>query len=195
MQSHIHHAHLFSSNLDAALKFYQEMFEAEILADLDLAGARNVFIGVFSPGWLGSPVGNQPVNITPNTSKGVAMSLFGKILEKLGFSNPAEVEAAPQAAPAAPSAPAPIAVVDVVAQLEKLAASQTQKLNWRVSIVDLMKLLGLDSSFAARKELAAELGCPSEKMGDSAQMNMWLHKTVLQKLADNGGNIPKELLG
>ena len=122
------------------------------------------------------------------------MSLFGKILEKLGFSNPAEVEAAPQAAPAAPSAPAPIAVVDVVAQLEKLAASQTQKLNWRVSIVDLMKLLGLDSSFAARKELAAELGCPSEKMGDSAQMNMWLHKTVLQKLADNGGNIPKELL-
>jgi hypothetical protein len=123
------------------------------------------------------------------------MSLFGKILEKLGFSNPAEVEAAPQAAPAAPSAPAPIAVVDVVAQLEKLAASQTQKLNWRVSIVDLMKLLGLDSSFAARKELAAELGCPSEKMGDSAQMNMWLHKTVLQKLADNGGNIPKELLG
>jgi len=123
------------------------------------------------------------------------MSLFGKILEKLGFSNPAEAEAAPQAAPAAPSAPAPIAVVDVVAQLEKLAASQTQKLNWRVSIVDLMKLLGLDSSFAARKELAAELGCPSEKMGDSAQMNMWLHKTVLQKLADNGGNIPKELLG
>jgi hypothetical protein len=60
--------------------------------------------------------------------------------------------------------------------------------------VDLLKLLGLESSFAARKELAVELGCPSEKMGDSAQMNMWLHKTVLQKLADNGGNIPKELL-
>jgi len=69
-----------------------------------------------------------------------------------------------------------------------------QKLNWKVSIVDLLKLLGLESSFAARKELAVELGCPSEKMGDSAQMNMWLHKTVLQKLADNGGNIPKELL-
>ena len=60
--------------------------------------------------------------------------------------------------------------------------------------MDLLKLLGLDSGFAARKELAVELGCPSEKMGDSAQMNMWLHKTVLQKLADNGGNIPKELL-
>jgi len=122
------------------------------------------------------------------------MSLFGKILEKLGFNRPAMGEPAPQAAPAAPSAPAPIAVVDVVAQLEKLSAAQTQRLNWKVSIVDLMKLLGLDSSFAARKELAAELGCPSEKMGDSAQMNMWLHKTVLQKLADNGGNIPKELL-
>jgi len=128
------------------------------------------------------------------------MGLFDKILEKLGLSRPAKAEPVPQvsptpqAAPAAPPAPAPIAVVDVVAQLEKLAASNPQKLNWKVSIVDLLKLLGLESSFAARKELAVELGCPSEKMGDSAQMNMWLHKTVLQKLADNGGNIPKELL-
>ena len=128
------------------------------------------------------------------------MSLFGKILEKLGLSRPAQAEPAPQVAPApktapaAPPAPARIAVVDVVAQLEKLAASNPQKLNWKVSIVDLLKLLGLESSFGARKELAVELGCPSEKMGDSAQMNMWLHKTVLQKIADNGGNIPKELL-
>ncbi|MBE0568947.1 MAG: DUF3597 domain-containing protein [Deltaproteobacteria bacterium] len=128
------------------------------------------------------------------------MGLFSKILEKLGFNRPAQAKPAPQVppapqdAPAAPPAPAPIAVVDVVAQLEKLAASNAQKLNWKVSIVDLLKLLGLDSSFAARKELAAELGCPSEKMGDSAQMNIWLHKTVLQKLAENGGNIPKELL-
>ena len=128
------------------------------------------------------------------------MGLFGKILEKLGLNRAAKAEPAPQGppapqtAPSAPSAPAPIAVVDVVAKLEKLAASNPQKLNWKVSIVDLLKLLGLESSFAARKELAVELGCPSEKMGDSAQMNMWLHKTVLQKLADNGGNIPKELL-
>ena len=57
-----------------------------------------------------------------------------------------------------------------------------------------MKLLGMDSSLTARKELAAELGCPAEKMGDSAQMNMWLHKTVLQKMAENGGNVPAELL-
>jgi hypothetical protein len=133
-------------------------------------------------------------------SKGDAMSLFDKILDKLGLSRSAKAEPTPQvpptpqAAPAAPPAPTPIAVVDVVAQLEKLAASNPQKLNWKVSIVDLLKLLGLESSFAARKELAVELGCPPEKMGDSAQMNMWLHKTVLQKLADNGGNIPKELL-
>ena len=135
------------------------------------------------------------------------MSLFGNILEKLGFNRAAKAATIPQVPPTpeavlpatqatstTSAAPAPIAVVDVVAQLEKLAASNAQKLNWKVSIVDLLKLLGLDSSFTARKELAAELGCPSEKMGDSAQMNMWLHKTVLQKLADNGGNIPKELL-
>ena len=134
------------------------------------------------------------------------MSLFGNILQKLGFNRPAAAAApapTPQApspapsapaAPAAPAAPVAITVVDVVAQLEGLAAKNPQKLNWKVSIVDLLKLLDLDSSFNARKELATELGCPADKMGDSAQMNMWLHKTVLQKLADNGGNIPKDLL-
>lgn len=123
------------------------------------------------------------------------MGLFSTILEKLGFSRPAaEAAAAPQAAPTATAAPAPITVVDVMGKLEGMAAANPQKLNWKVSIVDLLKLLGLDSSLAARKELATELGCPAEKMADSAQMNMWLHKTVLQKLAENGGNIPKDLL-
>jgi hypothetical protein len=148
------------------------------------------------------------------------MSLFSKILEKLGFNRP-QAAPPPQASqaprpmstapapsatsasatpaavaptPAAPPPPVAITVVDVVAKLEGLAASHPEKLNWKVSIVDLLKLLGLDSSLAARKELAVELGCPPQKMGDSAQMNMWLHKTVLQKLADNGGNIPKDLL-
>ena len=128
------------------------------------------------------------------------MGLFGTILEKLGLGS-STAQAAPQPAPAPttphPAAPAPsksMAAVDVVAKLEGLAASHKEKLNWKTSIVDLLKLLGLDSSLTARKELATELGCPAEKMGDSAQMNMWLHKTVLQKLADNGGNIPKELL-
>ena len=87
-----------------------------------------------------------------------------------------------------------MSAVDVVGKLDGLAAKNPQKLNWKTSIVDLMKLLGLDSSLNARKELATELGCPADKMGDSAQMNMWLHKAVLQKLAANGGNIPKELL-
>ena len=144
------------------------------------------------------------------------MSLFGKIMEKLGFGSgaaqaapppqarptsapqgTAQAQAAPAAAPAPaqPVAPAPIAVVDVVAKLEKLAASNPEKLNWKVSIVDLLKLLGLDSSLGARKGLATELGCPADKMADSAAMNMWLHKTVLKKIAENGGNVPKELLG
>ena len=123
------------------------------------------------------------------------MGLFGTILEKLGFGGSA-AQAAPAQAPTAPqaTAPAPMTAVDVVAKLEGLAAKHKEKLNWKVSIVDLLKLLGLDSSLAARKELATELGCPAEKMGDSAQMNMWLHKTVMKKLADNGGNIPKELI-
>ena len=87
-----------------------------------------------------------------------------------------------------------VTVVDVVAKLEKLAAENPEKLDWKVSIVDLLKLLGIDSSLAARKELAVELGCPAEKMEDSAAMNMWLHKTVLQKIAENGGNIPAHML-
>lgn len=126
------------------------------------------------------------------------MGLFSHILEKLGFgSSPAQAEPIP--APASPSpqpaAPAkPMTEVDVVAKLGGLAASHKDKLNWKTSIVDLLKLLGIDSSLTARKELASELGCPVEKMSDSAQMNIWLHKTVLKKLAENGGNVPKELL-
>ncbi len=129
------------------------------------------------------------------------MGIFSSILSKLGFGKAeaaeqpaAAVQAPVTPAPAAAAAPVAISVVDVVGQLETLAAKHAEKLNWKVSIVDLLKLLGLDSSLGARKELATELGCPAEKMGDSAQMNMWLHKTVLQKLADNGGNGPNELL-
>lgn len=103
---------------------------------------------------------------------------------------PAVTAAAPQAKPA----PVAISSVDVVAKLEGLASANPEKLNWKVSIVDLLKLLGLDSSITARKALATELGCPADKMGDSAQMNIWLHKTVLTKLAQNGGNIPADLL-
>lgn len=117
------------------------------------------------------------------------MSLFSSILSKLGIGS-AEAAEAPADAPATTA----ISAVDVVSKLDGLAAASAEKLNWKVSIVDLLKLLGIDSSLAARKELATELGCPADAMGDSAQMNMWLHKTVLQKLAQNGGNIPQELL-
>jgi hypothetical protein len=132
------------------------------------------------------------------------MAFFGKILEKLGFGGtageattappPTAAPASPGAAPTAPPPPEPVAVVDVVAQLEQRAAANPQKLNWRTSIVDLLKLLDIDSSLAARKELATELGCPADLMGDSAKMNIWLHKTVLARLAANGGNVPKDLL-
>lgn len=141
------------------------------------------------------------------------MGIFSSILSKLGFGDdkkestpknvPAPQAPRPQATPAPapkPAAPAQapakavLSEVDVVAKLEKLASAHSEKLNWKVSIVDLMKLLELDSSLAARKELATELGYPADKMGDSAQMNIWLHKTVLRKLAENGGNIPADLL-
>ena len=126
------------------------------------------------------------------------MSLFTKILDKLGLRTrePAVSGTAssgntkPTASPHAHVAP--MAEVDVVRQLEQRAKGQS--LNWKGSIVDLLKLLDIDSSSAARKELATELGCPTDLMGDSAKMNVWLHKTVLKKIAENGGNIPTNLL-
>ena len=132
------------------------------------------------------------------------MGFFSNILDKLGIGSghaaPAPAAAtAPAAAPDASTAaatppPKPVALVDVVAQLEQRAAANPQPLNWRTSIVDLLKLLDIDSSLAARKELATELGCPAGLMADSAQMNVWLHKTVLARIAANGGNVPQSLL-
>jgi hypothetical protein len=89
---------------------------------------------------------------------------------------------------------APMEMVDVVAKLDKLAAANSQKLNWKTSIVDLLKLLDIDSSLTSRKELATELGCPAAKMADSAEMNIWLHKAVLRNISENGGNVPASLL-
>lgn len=128
------------------------------------------------------------------------MGFFSNILAKLGIgSDSADAAPAPTAAPAStapvePPPPKAIALVDVVTQLEQRAAANPQKLNWRTSIVDLLKLLDIDSSFAARKGLATELGCPADLMGDSAKMNIWLHKTVLARIAANGGNVPQDLL-
>lgn len=107
---------------------------------------------------------------------------------------PAAPKAAPSTSPAAPS-PAPAAPtqgVDVEAVLNGLNAKSAQKLNWQTSIVDLMKLVGMDSSLQHRKELAAELGYKGDT-NDSATMNVWLHKAVMQKLAANGGKVPDNL--
>lgn len=96
-------------------------------------------------------------------------------------------------APPTTAAPKPVSEVDVVQKLEVLAKGKG--LNWKTSIADLLALLDLDNSKEARIELARELGCPEEYIGgDYSKMNTWLHKTVLKKIAENGGNIPQELL-
>lgn len=130
------------------------------------------------------------------------MSLFSTILEKLGLAPHSTATAdAPASTPdtTAPtdggsSAPAALSDVDVAAKLESLAANHSEKLNWRNSIVDLLKLLDIDSSLTARKALADELKYTGSK-DDTAEMNIWLHSAVLKKLADNGGIVPAEFLG
>lgn len=94
---------------------------------------------------------------------------------------------------AGPAKPAPMEMVDVVSILDKMSAGNN--LNWKTSIVDLLKDLGIDISLTTRKELAAELGCPKDRIKpDYSQMNIWLHNKVLQEIAANGGNVPQNLL-
>ena len=128
------------------------------------------------------------------------MSIFGKIMSSIfghaasatpaggGTAAPAGGSGGTAAAP--PSAPAQS--VDVAAIVDKAAAAKHEKLEWRTSIVDLMKALDIDSSLAARKELAKELGYSGDT-NDSASMNVWLHKQVMAKLAANGGKLPPEI--
>jgi hypothetical protein len=129
------------------------------------------------------------------------MSILGNIVSSI-FHH-AGITTSAQAAPASPgAAPAgggvmppkqPANSVDVNGTLTKLAAANKEKLDWQHSIVDLMKLLNLDSSLHARKELAQELHYTGDT-NDSAKMNMWLHAQVMQKLADNGGKVPADLM-
>ena|SRR5262245_39071449 len=144
------------------------------------------------------------------------MSIFGNIMSAIfgrgsgsqaspggGTSAPPSGSASQQSAPTSPqstsagsaqagSAARPQEPVDVEAVLNRLASQKKQKLDWRHSIVDLMKLLELDSSLAARKQLAQELHY-SGNTDDSAAMNMWLHRQVMLKLAENGGKVPDDL--
>jgi len=140
------------------------------------------------------------------------MSIFGKIMGAIFGSKAAATPAsggasaggatastgsaaAPSSAPAASAPAAPVAPpqsVDVAAIVDKAAAAKGEKLEWRTSIVDLMKALDIDSSLGARKELAKELGYTGDS-NDSASMNIWLHKQVMAKLAANGGKLPPEI--
>jgi hypothetical protein len=130
------------------------------------------------------------------------MSIFGKIMSAI-FGTKADAApagggtaASPTSSPAAsggsstPAAPAQS--VDVAPILDKAVAAKGEKLEWRTSIVDLMKALDIDSSFAARKELAKELGYTGDS-NDSASMNIWLHKQVMTRLAANGGKLPSDV--
>jgi hypothetical protein len=127
------------------------------------------------------------------------MSIFGKIMSAI-FGTKADAAPGTTEAPAsggpgsgggAPAA-APAQSVDVAPILDKAVKAKGEKLEWRTSIVDLMKALDIDSSFSARKELAKELGYSSDS-NDSASMNIWLHKQVMVKLAANGGKLPPEI--
>ena len=132
------------------------------------------------------------------------MSVFGNIVSAI-FGHAAKAEPAPATAGAsagsgapgsstspAPPSVSPLSQVDVESVLVQLASRSKEKLDWRKSIVDLMKLLDLDSSLPARKELAKELHYTGDT-NDSATMNIWLHKQVMIKLAENGGKVPAEL--
>jgi hypothetical protein len=130
------------------------------------------------------------------------MSVFGKIMSAIfgrsasaqptSGAAPSPTVSSPATAPAAGGQPASPQGVDIEAILTEKAAAKQEKLDWRRSIVDLMKVLDLDSSLSARKELAKELGYKGELNG-SAEMNIWLHRQVMQKLAANGGKVPAEL--
>ena len=132
------------------------------------------------------------------------MSIFGNIMSGIFSHGSAKAQppstgsvapsptSASSSAATATSAAAPPSQADVEAVLSKLASQNKEKLDWRKSIVDLMKLLNLDSSLSARKELAKELHYTGD-MENSAAMNIWLHKQVMVKLAENGGKVPDSL--
>jgi hypothetical protein len=126
------------------------------------------------------------------------MGLFSNLLSKVFGQQTAATSTPPPAAAGAPAvassgSTSPAATVDVTAILDDLAAKNSEKLDWRRSIVDLMKLVDMDSSLASRKELAKDLNYTGDT-SDSAKMNIWLHKEVIRKISENGGKVPKELL-
>jgi hypothetical protein len=135
------------------------------------------------------------VEALASSSEEHSMSIFGSIMSAIvGVAKSAgsAITSAASAATGTPAAPQEMSQVDVEAVMTKLASESKEKLDWRKSIVDLMKLLQLDSSLTARKALAKELGYTGDT-NDSATMNIWLHRQVMQKLAANGGKVPADL--
>ncbi len=128
----------------------------------------------------------KPTGAAPTSSKGVSTTT--SVADRRQKDDVA-VKQAPAPVPAPPKT---MSDVDVTKMLEQKAKGTG--LNWKQSISDLLFLLDIDNSYDARVELAKELNAPQEVMGDSARMNTWLHKTVLRKIAENGGNIPQDLL-
>ena len=120
------------------------------------------------------------------------MSIFGTIMNAIFGSKASAAPAGGATSGGAAAAPAPGQTVDVAPILDKAVAAKGEKLDWKHSIVDLMKALDIDSSLSARKELAKELGYTGDT-NDSASMNIWLHKQVMTKLAANGGKLPPEI--
>jgi hypothetical protein len=136
-----------------------------------------------------APAGSAPAGSAPASSAPSGSASPGGAPSARAPAGAAPSGSAPASAPAA----APAATVDVAAVVDKLvAAHKGEKLEWRTSIVDLMKALDIDSSLAARKDLARELGYSGDT-NDSATMNVWLHKQVMSKLAANGGKLPPEI--
>jgi hypothetical protein len=124
---------------------------------------------------------------------GLFNNLMSKIFGTASSAAPSQPSSAPASAASGGGAGTATQTVDVAAILDGLGAKNPEKLDWKHSIVDLMKLVGMDSSFTARKQLAAELHYTGDP-NDSASMNVWLHKEVLKKLSENGGKVPQELL-
>jgi hypothetical protein len=157
----------------------------------------------------------HPIHFHPFAKKGIDMSILDTIFEKLGLQKPSGVKAdlssttgpaggtaadyverakAQAASGSVSGIKKEMPMVDVMSKLEQMAKKATPGLNWKQSINDLMMLLGMDHSAAAIKELAVELNCPEAEMNDSFRRNSWTYTALLRKIAENGGNIPPELL-
>jgi len=150
---------------------------------------RNIFSKIFPSAHAANKNSNPQQSGAQPTTPGTMQQPAGATQQPASGAQAAPGASQPTSGTAATANAQP---VDVEAVLNEMQSRNTEKLNWKTSIVDLLKLLGLDSSLSARKELATELHY-SGNMDDSAAMNIWLHKEVMRKLAENGGKVPEDL--